>query len=286
MTILANVAAPAEVTVEAYLSRIGTARPGGPDAAALRDLHRAHLTAVPYNTLAIHLGEEVPLDERSLLHNLVTRRRGGLCYELNGAFAILLESLGYTVDLLPARVYAAGRLALPFSHIALRVTDSAGFRWLADVGFGKHMVHPLALDTAAEQHDPGGRFQVVETPDGDLDVLRAGRLTYRVDPRARELGDFEGTCWWIRTSPLSPYARGPVCSRLLPDGGRVTLSGRTLVTTPATGGPMSTPAAGGPMSTPAGGGGRSRRELAATEVLDAYREYFGLVLDREPARPA
>nr|WAP33719.1 Orf2 [Micromonospora sp. SCSIO 07395] len=252
-----------EAVAAAYLARIGATRPAEGDPAALRELHRAHLVAVPYNTLAIHLGEEVTLDEAELLHNIVQRRRGGLCYELNGAFALLLESLGYRVELLPAQVYAAGRFNLPYSHIVLRVRDAEGGLWLADVGFGRHSVYPLALGTAEDQADPGGRFRLVETGEGDLDVLRAGRPVYRVDQRARPLADFEAACWWIATSPRSPYARAPICSRLTPEGGRVTLAGRNLtLTTPQ--------------------GGRTRRDLSPEEVLPAYREHFGLDLPREP----
>lgn len=256
-----------EVSVAAYLGRIGADRSAAGDPLALRDLHRAHLTTVPYNTLAIHLDEEVTLDEVGLLHNIVDRRRGGICYELNGAFALLLEALGYQVELLPAQVYATGRLALPYSHIVLRVEDTTGARWLADVGFGRHTVFPLALGTSAEQWDPGGRFRLVETSGGDLDVFRGSRPVYRVDQRARVLSDFEAACWWIVTSPQSPYARSPICSRLTADGGRVTLAGRSLTITTAD-------------------GGRVRRELAAAEVLDAYRDHFGLHLRREPLRAA
>ena len=46
-----------------YLARIGVSRPPAPDAAALRDLHRAHLVAVPFENLSIHLGEPISLAE-------------------------------------------------------------------------------------------------------------------------------------------------------------------------------------------------------------------------------
>ena len=38
------------------------------------------------------------------ISKLVTRRRGGFCYEHNGLFAVVLRELGFTVDLLEARV--------------------------------------------------------------------------------------------------------------------------------------------------------------------------------------
>ncbi|MFD5875527.1 arylamine N-acetyltransferase, partial [Streptomyces sp. NPDC060322] len=60
---------------------------------------------------------------------------------------------------------------IPYDHLALRVRTPTG-PWLADVGFGKHSHYPLRLDSRADQPDPGGVFRVVETPEGDLDILR------------------------------------------------------------------------------------------------------------------
>ncbi|GAB3473939.1 arylamine N-acetyltransferase family protein [Amycolatopsis cihanbeyliensis] len=255
-----------EAEVDSYLGRIGAERPAGPDAGALRELHRRHLVAVPYNNLAIHLDQEVRLDQRWLFEWIVEGHRGGMCYELNGAFAALLAGLGYRVDLLAARVFLGRRrLALPYSHVALRVEAEDGSRWLADVGFGKHSHYPLGLRERAEQAEPGGRFRLAGAEGDDLDVLRDGVPIYRLDQRARELDEFGGTYWWTRTAPESPYVRAPLCSRLTVDGGRVTLSGRTLTVTDAH-------------------GGRAKRELTDDDVLDTYRTLFALPVDRLPDR--
>jgi arylamine N-acetyltransferase len=50
----------------AYLARIGVPGPLVLDAAALRGLHQAHLEAVPFENLSIHLGEPISLDEADL----------------------------------------------------------------------------------------------------------------------------------------------------------------------------------------------------------------------------
>jgi len=91
--------------LDAYLARIGAARPTRADAAALRELQLRHLLAVPFENLSIHLGEPIVLEPAALLDKLVRRRRGGFCYELNGAFADLLSTLGFGVTLLAARVF-------------------------------------------------------------------------------------------------------------------------------------------------------------------------------------
>lgn len=254
--------------VDAYLDRLGVARPAEPDVAALRELHLRHLRTVPFENLSIHLGEEVVLDHPALLHKVVVRRRGGFCYELNGAFAWLLTALGYTVELLSARMHGPNGFGPPFDHLALRVTvpgDRLG-PWLADVGAGNHCHLPLRLADRGEQSDPvGSVFRIVRAPDGDLDVVRDGEPSYRLEPRARTLSDFLPTCWYQCTSAHSHFTANPICSRVT-DEGRISISGRTLVRT--------------------AGSTVSREPLADDEaVLAAYREHFGIVLDRVPAGP-
>ncbi|MEV3993534.1 arylamine N-acetyltransferase [Streptomyces sp. NPDC049837] len=249
----------------AYLDRIGARRLAAPTAGALRDLQVRHLHTVPFENLSIHLGEDVSLDAGAILGKLLDRRRGGFCYELNGAFALLLRTLGYRVRLLEGRVYGRdGAPGIPYDHLALQVEAEDGSRWLADVGFGDHAHHPLGLDDRDDQKDPAGVFRIQDTTDGcgDLDVLRDGRPGLRLARRPRALADFVTGAWWHRTSPASHFTRGPVCSRLAP-AGRVTLRDRTLITT--------------------GDGGRTEYTLGTdAEVLAAYRDHFGITLDRLP----
>jgi N-hydroxyarylamine O-acetyltransferase len=101
-------------TLAASLDRIGVSQPQIVDATSLRDLHRAHQTAVPFENLSIYLAEPISLEEGDLLDKIVTRRRGGFCYELNGAFALLLEALGARVTRAAARTAGRdGRLGPP-----------------------------------------------------------------------------------------------------------------------------------------------------------------------------
>jgi N-hydroxyarylamine O-acetyltransferase len=251
--------------LDAYLARIGATHPPRADAAALRELQLRHLLTVPFENLSIHLGEPIVLDPEALVDKVVRRRRGGFCYELNGAFATLLAALGFRVTLLAARVFGAHGLGPPFDHLALRVDVDSSGSWLADVGFGRHSHYPLRLESRTDQTDPGGTFRLVDTADGDLDVLRDDQPQYRVEARPRTLADFEPTCWWHQTSPRSHFTHGPVCSRLTQTG-RVTLSGRTLVQTT--------------------GDRRQERTLTGdAEVLAAHQTWFGIVLDRVPDRP-
>jgi N-hydroxyarylamine O-acetyltransferase len=56
----------------------------------LRRLQRQHLLRVPFENLSVHRGESIDLMAEALVDKLVIGRRGGFCYELNGAFGALL----------------------------------------------------------------------------------------------------------------------------------------------------------------------------------------------------
>src|SRR4051794_41870306 len=108
--------------LQAYFDRIHYQGERAPTAAMLRELHRAHLLAVPFENLDIHLGRRIVLDEDALFDKIVRRRRGGFCYELNGLFALLLRQLGFDVTLLAAGVVRAdGGFGPKFDHLTLLV---------------------------------------------------------------------------------------------------------------------------------------------------------------------
>ncbi|MFE6621482.1 arylamine N-acetyltransferase [Streptomyces sp. NPDC008086] len=267
------------VEVDAYLRRLGVEHPAWPTVDVLRELHLRHLQTVPFENLSVHRGEEIVLEEKRLLDKVVGARRGGFCYELNGAFGALLGALGFDVTLLAARVHGPeGKLGIPYDHMALKVRTVDGGTWLADVGFGAHSHHPLAFGARGEQKDPAGVFRIVEAgPDAagvrgghdaadaaDLDVVMDGRPEYRLERRPRVLGDFVAGAWWHSTSPASHFTQSLVCSRVTEEGGRITLSGRTFKATAAD-------------------GTREEWELGTDEeVLGVYRERFGIELDRVP----
>src|SRR5260370_12150963 len=221
-----------EKILAASLRRLAVARPDAVDATALRALHRAHLMAVPFENRSIHLGEPISLDEDDLIGKIVDRRRGGFCYELNGAFALLLEALGVQVARCAARVYGDGHLGPPFDHLALvvRLADGSG-PWLADVGFGGHSVYPLLLDSRHEQPDPVGRFLLADAEDTDVDVFMDGQPQYRIERREPPFAHLVPLCWWQPTSPRRPFTPRhhlprPTADRGVPPTGRPPLPAR------------------------------------------------------------
>lgn len=217
----------------AYLDRIRYRGSTTPSTDTLRQIHRAHLLAVPFENLDIPLKRKIVCDEGAFVRKIVEKRRGGFCYEMNGAFAALLRSVGFQVTLLSARVpHADGSEGPEFDHLALRVDlDEA---WLADVGFGELFVEPLRLRTGVEQEQGGRKFRIVEE-NGSLHVEGtlpdcAWKREYSFTLQPRELSAFAGMCHYHQTSAESPFTRKRLCTIATAEG-RVTLSDMKLIVT-------------------------------------------------------
>ena len=139
--------------IDAYLDRINYHGSRAVNSETLRELQVAHLLAVPFENLSIHAHEPIVLDDEALFTKIVTKRRGGFCYEANGLFAALLRELGFDVVMLSAGVAnAEGGFGPDFDHMALMVTLDE--RWLVDVGFGDSFREPLLLDERGFDHRP------------------------------------------------------------------------------------------------------------------------------------
>ncbi len=247
-----------------YLGRIGAVRPAAPSAEALAALQVAHVLRVPFEILDIVIGRPISLELPALYDKIVTRRRGGFCYELNGLFGWLLDALGYRVTMLSARtVDEDGTLGPEFDHLVLRVDLDE--LWLVDVGFGDTFREPLRLVEGLEQVDSVGRAYRLDR-DGD-DWTLFERPTpeapwvpqYRFTLVPHELADFVAMCHWQETE--APYFTSHrICTLGTPDG-RVTLYDDRLIVH--------------------AGGERNERVVDEREVPELLRELFGVALDTE-----
>jgi N-hydroxyarylamine O-acetyltransferase len=220
-------------SVASYLARIAYVGSTEPTAENLRALHRAHLLAVPFENLDISLGRKIVADESAILTKVIDLRRGGFCYELNGAFAALLRALGFKVTLLSARVAReSGGEGPEFDHLTLRVDLAEA--WLADVGFGDSFLEPLRLEPGIEQVDPAGRFRLIE--DGSRWYMqksepdRSWKQQYSFSLQPRHLEEFVAMCHFHQTSSESSFTQKRICSRATAEG-RITVSEMKLIVT-------------------------------------------------------
>jgi N-hydroxyarylamine O-acetyltransferase len=249
------------VDIKAYLERINYDGPLEPAAETLRGLHRAHMLAVPFENLDIHLDRRILLEDAALFSKIVGGRRGGFCYEMNGLFAALLKALGFRVNMLSAGVTREdGSFGPPFDHMTLLVHLDK--RWLADVGFGDSFREPLLLDDRDEQMQDGFAYRIDD--DGEsLTLRRRGddglwKDQYRFTLRPYQYADYQEMCHYHQTSQESPFTRRRVCTRATDDG-RITLSDMRLIITR---------------------GGHQEEQLLESddEYATALRDYFGIDL--------
>ena len=220
-----------------YLERIQYSQPIKPDVQTLQGLQLAHMLYVPFENLDIGLKRPILLTEEALWDKIVTQKRGGFCYELNGLFARLLAEIGFEVTYLNARVFnREGKPGIDFGHLALlvRIPDQPG-RWLVDVGFGDSFHEPLRFDEPREQTQGLRAYRLEQTADGyitwqrNYDGLWERQYFFDLSPRNFP-ADYEAACLYHQTSPLSSFTRGSIISRVTPDG-RVSLEDGRLILT-------------------------------------------------------
>ena len=210
----------ARLDTTTYLARLRLNHPGPPSADALRALHRAHVERIAYEALEIQLGRPTTVDPHEAAHRILSRHRGGYCFHLNGAFSLLLESLGYDVvwhrggvqnhsDPQPPGPERANHLALTVHGLPADNCPSGD--WLVDVGLGDALHGPLPLHEGRYvqgpfryelrrsdvepggwrwNHDPAGSFAGMD--------FRASRATQ---------ADFRARHEYLSTSPESGFVR-------------------------------------------------------------------------------
>jgi len=224
----------------AYLDRLGLARAPAPDTAGLAALQAAHRRAIAFENLDIRLGRPIRIDGDSAFDKLVTRRRGGYCFEQNRLFSDMLAALGLPNRPLLARVWmgAAPDIVPPRTHVLL-LTELDGAPWIADAGFGGSFVPPMPLVDGTGRQTPDGAHhrlrKVGETGDlGGMWLLERAGPSAMTDGRAAPHGDWqpqysfdlspvapvdlEQGNHWTSTRPDTRFTAIHVVSIVLPDG--------------------------------------------------------------------
>ncbi|MGW5742518.1 arylamine N-acetyltransferase family protein [Amycolatopsis sp. NPDC003861] len=215
------------VDLDAYLARVGQARQA-PSAAALSELMRAHVDAIPFENVDVVLGQHQGISLDVVSAKLVGRRRGGYCYEQSGLFAAVLEQLGYPVHRLSARVQP--RRPGPYTHMTL-VVDVDGEQFLVDVGFGAGILAPMPLVDGHEVDQAGwphrirrnGEWWTLQKGDEDLLEFRLNEM---------HPIDYEVYHHYTSTHPKSPFTGRLVVMRIEPGLGRKLLGRELTVENP------------------------------------------------------
>ncbi|GAB2456880.1 arylamine N-acetyltransferase family protein [Jatrophihabitans fulvus] len=205
---------------DAYLGRLGV-EAAPPSVGLLREIARRHVERVPYETFWIAAGEQWTVDPSAAAARIAHEGRGGYCYHLNGALALLLTSLGFDVRGHVGSVH--GETPSPddhANHLALTVSglpsdDNPDGRWYVDAGLGDALHDPLPL---VPGDHPQGPFRfVLGRTDGDgwcftHDPSGSFRtMTWTLAPASPS--DFASRHAWLSGSAESGFVRTPVAQR-------------------------------------------------------------------------
>ncbi|MFD1718556.1 arylamine N-acetyltransferase family protein [Georgenia deserti] len=211
------------------LRRIGLQRPVRVDAGSLRDLHRAWRQQVPYENVDIQLGRPISLDQDRLHEKIVKRRRGGYCFEQNGALAVLLRASGFQVTLVEGAVLREQRGEDTWGNHNVLLVDVGLDRWVADGGIGDGFLDPIPLREGVHHQDGYDyRLERLDSSTWRFHHHPGGSIAsydFRTEPRT--LADFSARNLALSTSPDSPYVRLLVIARSV-GGETLLLVSRTL----------------------------------------------------------
>ncbi|MFA7762255.1 arylamine N-acetyltransferase [Streptomyces sp. NPDC048723] len=247
-----------------YLARIGITEPGSPSAEGLFALTRAHLERIPFENTEIQLGRPPGIDPELSVRR-IGAGRGGYCFHLNGAFAALLEHLGYDVTRHLGGM-SADRESTEVSgdHLTLTVRID-GEAYFVDVGLGDGPPEPLPLREG--QYERGFRYGLrplgsADGPDTGWTFLNEDSpfpaMNFRSAPAT--MADFEDEHLRLSTAEDSPFLQSFFMLRRNA-GVMNRLHGKVLLTLDPQ-------------------GGRDKRELAGPEELfEAMSTVFGRELD-------
>ncbi|QEN86502.1 arylamine N-acetyltransferase [Labrys sp. KNU-23] len=205
--------------LDAYLARIGMARPASLDVDSLSRLHRAHLMAFTWEALDAFMGWPSSIAPAAAFAKMVESKRGGWCYEMNGLFGAALAALGFRVTRLCGGVNRAilGDVAIG-NHLTLRVDLDRPY--LAEVGLADGIIEPVSLAVGPiRQRD--FEFSILPTDDGWLRFNNhANGLAHSFDfrPDHSDEAAIEATLGWLTQDPGSPFTNALAILRHTEDG--------------------------------------------------------------------
>ncbi len=211
-----------------YLTRIGFVGRPRPNFDTLRLLQRGHLQFIPFENLDVQLGRPVTLDPEAAFSKLVTHRRGGWCYEMNGLFLRVLERIGFRVLPLTGAVMRRERGPLAIgNHLLLSVQLDQTY--VVDVGLGDGPIEPIPL-MEGSYRQAWRTLALERLDDGWWRLHNHDHAFAPTSDFQYQMPDWEllaAKCRWQQSSAESRLKQNAVCLRHSVDG-TVALIGRVL----------------------------------------------------------
>ena len=168
--------------LDQYLERLGLKQPDKCDLNFLDSMILAHQYYIPFENIDSYDDKlPVSLATEKLFEKIVTRKRGGYCFELNALFAKALEACGYNIKPYLARIIVGDDFSIPSLH-RLTVVEIENENYVCDVGFGG--IQPgfaLKVKDGYTRTDVGQTFRI-DKIDGRWQVSHLLRTEEKWEP--------------------------------------------------------------------------------------------------------
>ncbi|WP_179194783.1 arylamine N-acetyltransferase [Bacillus sp. EAC] len=216
---------------EIYFKHIGIKKPDIASIETLKEIHKHHLLAIPFENLDIIAGTPLSMDPSQIMKKIIDRKRGGICFETNTLLYAVLIELGFNVRYISAKFWNDEKQTWnpEFSHLALIVSFEEE-NYLADVGVGGGFLEPILLRNGFEYSDSNGSYRVIENSDS-IFTLQKFDETWKdlllISTETTELHLFEDQFLYYQTSKDTIFTQNKIVN-LLTEDGRISLSDHQL----------------------------------------------------------
>lgn len=214
-----------------FLARIGLAAdtPVTHDVAFLGSVQTGCVIRIAYENLDILSGKAIDLAPEKLYDKIVTRGRGGYCFELNGLLTHMLRAMGFTVTERFAR-YLRGETELPMRRHRICIVHLPEGDYMLDIGVGQIAPRlPLKIETQTVQEQNGETYRFIRHAEHGwiLQDLHHGEWRDYIcftDIPAHDV-DFVQPTFYCEHHADSPFNKEPMIAIKTPEGRR-TIDGR------------------------------------------------------------
>lgn len=180
--------------------------------ATLTKLQDAHLKYIPYENFDCLNGKITSLKRQDMFNKVIMHNRGGICFELNGLYNWLLESLGFEVTSYSARFIDKIETYQLRRHRVMCVALSDK-RYLTDVGVNSESPRvPLEITEGLIQSDGISQYKFTRSEFWGwlLWQKERGKIWKRLfgfteEPQIDK--DFITPSFWCDAHPDSPFIK-------------------------------------------------------------------------------
>ena len=217
--------------IQQFLKRIGLA-PETPillNRAFLGRVQTACVLNIAYENLDILEGKPILLSSEAMFDKIVTRGRGGYCFELNGLLADMLREMGFTVTERFAR-YLRGEAEIPMRRHRVAIVSLPDGDYLCDIGVGQIAPRlPLKLETGLVQTQNGETYKFDRHPVHGWILSDLHNDAWReyicfTDEESYPV-DYVQPSFYCEAHPDSPFNKEPMIA-IKTEEGRRTIDGR------------------------------------------------------------